>query len=86
MDSSDKSIIRMANDIAVNLSAMGDKDALAEHINKFWSPDMRKRLFELFYDDPDAFNHNIAIVRNKIKCEQYNSIVYVSKDNSGTGG
>lgn len=82
----DKDIIRMANDIAVNLAAMGDRDAIAEHINKFWSPDMRMRLFELFDENSWAFNANLVHVIHKVKCLKYNPINAEFKEKGGTGG
>jgi formate dehydrogenase subunit delta len=52
MDHTD--IIRMANQIAVNLKSNGHDEAvkgLAEHINAFWEPRMRRELFELLDQD-----------------------------------
>ena len=43
-------LVKMANDIARNLAAVGDEAAVAlkvaDHINRFWSPDMRCQLVE----------------------------------------
>lgn len=43
-------LVKMANDIARNLAAAGDEAAVAvkvaDHINRFWSPDMRCQLVE----------------------------------------
>jgi formate dehydrogenase subunit delta len=37
----------MANDIAANLSFQADADAkIADHINRFWAPRMRRLLLE----------------------------------------
>jgi len=37
----------MANDIAINLNFHDDADArIADHINRFWAPRMRKLLLE----------------------------------------
>ena len=37
----------MANDIAANLSFQADADErIADHINRFWAPRMRKLLLE----------------------------------------
>ena len=41
-------LVRMANQIALNMSAWGSEADVArkteEHITKFWTPDMRRRL------------------------------------------
>ena len=40
-------LVAMANDIAANLSFQADADArIADHINRFWAPRMRKLLLE----------------------------------------
>ena len=40
-------LVSMANDIAANLSFEAQADEkIADHINRFWAPRMRKRLFE----------------------------------------
>jgi formate dehydrogenase subunit delta len=42
-----KHLVSMANDIAVNLSFQNDADArIADHINRFWAPRMRRLLLE----------------------------------------
>jgi hypothetical protein len=85
----DQNIIRMANDIAINLQAYGEQEAIssiAEHINKFWSPALRERFFELFNENPMAFNWHIAQARAYIRCSVYNPIKSEFKDKNGTGG
>lgn len=47
MNSSAEKLIHMANQMAANLTHMSQADAaaiVAEHINKFWDPRMRKGL------------------------------------------
>jgi len=40
-------LVSMANDIAVNLSFHTDADErIADHINRFWAPRMRRLLLE----------------------------------------
>jgi len=40
-------LVSMANDIAANLSFQAQADEkIADHINRFWAPRMRKRLLE----------------------------------------
>ena len=47
MDSETSHLVSMANDIAANLSFEGDSDTrIADHINRFWAPRMRKLLLE----------------------------------------
>lgn len=47
-------LVRMANQIALNMAAWGDEQAVArmtgEHIRKFWTPAMRERLL-IYYRD-----------------------------------
>jgi len=44
-------LLSMANDIAANLSFQGDAaDKIADHINRFWAPRMRKLLLEYAAD------------------------------------
>ena len=45
-------LVKMANDIAANLSFQRDADArTADHINRFWAPRMRKLLLEYAAND-----------------------------------
>ena len=45
-------LVAMANDIAANLSFQTDADArIADHINRFWAPRMRKLLLEYAAND-----------------------------------
>lgn len=41
-------LVKMANQIALNMGAWGDEEAVArktaEHLEKFWTPDMRELL------------------------------------------
>ena len=40
-------LVAMANDIAANLSFQADADeCIADHINRFWAPRMRKLLLD----------------------------------------
>ncbi len=41
-------LVKMANQIAVNMAGAGDEQAaaVAAHINKFWSPLMRRQICE----------------------------------------
>lgn len=45
-------LVAMANDIAANLSFQADADArIADHINRFWAPRMRRLLLEYAAND-----------------------------------
>ena len=45
-------LVSMANDIAANLSFEGDAETrIADHINRFWAPRMRKLLLEYAAND-----------------------------------
>ena len=52
MDSEVHHLVSMANDIAANLSFESDADTrIADHINRFWAPRMRKLLLEYAAND-----------------------------------
>lgn len=57
-------LVRMANQIALNMSAWGSEAEVArkteEHITKFWTPDMRRRLQE--YSDHGAEDLSPAVL------------------------
>ncbi len=56
-------IVRMANQIGTFFLSKPHRegvDGVAEHINKFWEPRMRRSFFELMADDEDGF---LPIVR-----------------------
>ena len=52
-------LIYMANQIARNLAAQGDAEAVAStasHIASFWDPLMRARIMALAAEQPDALS------------------------------
>jgi hypothetical protein len=52
MNSETSHLVSMANDIAANLSFQGDAETrIADHINRFWAPRMRKLLLEYAASD-----------------------------------
>ena len=54
-------LVAMANDIAANLSFQADADArIADHINRFWAPRMRKLLLE--YAAKDGKDMSAAVM------------------------
>lgn len=82
-------LIRMANDIAAFHHSFSESEAMqmvSEHINKFWTPAMRQRLFEEFQNQPDAFNSLIAKSLLRIACSRYNPVKPVFQEQHGTGG
>ncbi len=58
-------LVRMANQIALNMSAWGSEADVArkteEHITKFWTPDMRRRLQE--YSEQGGEDLSPAVLR-----------------------
>lgn len=50
-------LVSMANDIAANLSFQAQADEkIADHINRFWAPRMRKLLLEYAAGDGDGLS------------------------------
>ncbi len=51
-------LVKMANQIAVNMAGGGDEHAaaVAAHINKFWSPFMRRQICEYCAADGKGLN------------------------------
>ena len=82
-------LVRMANDIATFHQSFTEDEAMqmvSEHINKFWAPAMRQRLFEEFQDHPGVFNNLIAKSLLRINCDKYNPVKAVFRERHGTGG
>tara|TARA_R110002126_G_scaffold17440_13_gene68052 strand:- start:1092 stop:1334 length:243 start_codon:yes stop_codon:yes gene_type:complete len=56
-------LVRMGNQIATFFSSQDQSTApqdVAEHINKFWEPRMRKQLFEISDKSTDDFHELFA--------------------------
>ncbi len=51
-------LIKMVNQIAINMPGSGDEHAtsVAAHINKFWSPPMRRQICEYCAADGKGLN------------------------------
>lgn len=82
-------IVRMANDIAgfhTSFSEDEAKQMVSEHINKFWAPPLRTKLFEQIAADPSVFHPLIIACSSMVKCEQHNPIKPVFVEKGGTGG
>jgi len=58
----------MANDIAVNLKFHADADErIADHINRFWAPRMRKLLLEYASEGGQGLSENFLPALTKLK-------------------
>ena len=82
-------LVRMANDIATFHQSFTEDEAMqmvSEHINKFWAPSMRQKLFEEFQNQPGDFNNLIAKSLLRINCSKYNPVKAVIHERHGTGG
>lgn len=79
----------MANDIAVFHSSFPEEEAkqmLSEHINKFWAPPLRTKLFEQITTDPSVFHQLVLSSASMVKCSKHNPIKPIFIDKGGTGG
>jgi formate dehydrogenase subunit delta len=57
-------LVKMANQIALNLTAGGDKEAEAkrvwEHIEKFWTPAMREELLSYWQQGGEGVSPEVS--------------------------
>ena len=61
-------LVSMANDIAANLSFQGDADdRIADHINRFWAPRMRRLLIEYAASDGQDLSEALLPALKKIR-------------------
>lgn len=61
-------LLSMANDIAANLSFQGDAaDKIADHINRFWAPRMRKLLLEYAAHNGEGLSEALKPALAKIR-------------------
>ena len=61
-------LVSMANDIAANLSFQGDADdRIADHINRFWAPRMRRLLIEYAASDGQDLSTALLPALKKIR-------------------
>lgn len=66
----DEKMVRMANQIAIFFSSKPAEEAvagIAEHINKFWDPRMRLRLFALLDEGDAGFMPLVVEAAAKVK-------------------
>jgi formate dehydrogenase subunit delta len=69
MSTSEK-LVRMANQIAAFFHSKPREQGIAgvaEHINKFWEPRMRRQLFEMLDSGGEGFNELVVAASAKIK-------------------
>ncbi|TIS56098.1 formate dehydrogenase subunit delta [Mesorhizobium sp.] len=69
MSTSEK-LVRMANQIAAFFHSKPRDEGIAgvaEHINKFWEPRMRRQLFEMLDHGGEGFNELVVAAAAKIK-------------------
>jgi len=63
-------LVRMANQIADFFHSKPREEGIAgvaEHINKFWEPRMRRQLFEMLDSGTENFNELVVAASAKIK-------------------
>jgi len=61
-------LLSMANDIAANLSFQADPaDKIADHINRFWAPRMRRLLLEYAAEDGQGLSESVKSALDKIR-------------------
>ncbi|MER8499890.1 MULTISPECIES: formate dehydrogenase subunit delta [unclassified Mesorhizobium] len=69
MSTSEK-LVRMANQIAAFFHSKPREQGIAgiaEHINKFWEPRMRRQLFEMLDSGREGFNELVVAAAPRIK-------------------
>ena len=63
-----KHLITMANDIAANLSFEANADArIADHINRFWAPRMRRLLLEYAAGNTEGLSDALLPALDKLR-------------------
>ncbi|TIM32040.1 MAG: formate dehydrogenase [Mesorhizobium sp.] len=69
MSTSEK-LVRMANQIAAFFHSKPREEGIAgvaEHIDKFWEPRMRRQLFEMLDNGGEGFNELVVAASARIK-------------------
>jgi len=66
-DSETKHLVSMANDIAANLSFHADAEVrIADHIERFWAPRMRKLLLGYAADNGEGLSAQVLGALEKL--------------------
>ena len=61
-------LVSMANDIAANLSFLDDADVrIADHINRFWAPRMRKLLLDYANNDGPGLSAELLTALRSVR-------------------
>jgi len=61
-------LVSMANDIAANLSFERDAEVrIADHINRFWAPRMRKLLLDYAANDGQGLSEELLTAMKSIR-------------------
>ena len=61
-------LIKMANQIADNFSFHEDAvDRLADHLQRFWAPSMRKKLIELMESGDDGLKPDVIAAVKRLQ-------------------
>jgi formate dehydrogenase subunit delta len=61
-------LVSMANDIAANLSFLDDADVrIADHINRFWAPRMRKLLLDYATNDGQGLSAELLAALRSVR-------------------
>ncbi len=65
-----RDMVRMANQIGDFFKSYGEKEAtegIAEHINKFWEPRMRRNFFAHLDKGGEGLNENVKAAAAQVK-------------------
>jgi len=63
-----KHLVSMANDIAANLGFEANADErIADHINRFWAPRMRKLLLEYAVNNGEGLDESLLPALGKVR-------------------
>ncbi|WP_027060884.1 formate dehydrogenase subunit delta [Mesorhizobium loti] len=68
--STSEKLVRMANQIAAFFHSRPREEGVAgvaEHINKFWEPRMRRQFFELLDSGGEGFDELVVVASARIK-------------------
>ena len=63
-------LVKMANQIADNFSFHDDTtDRIADHLQRFWAPSMRRMLFEFNQQGGDGLKPEVSVALDKLTFE-----------------
>lgn len=68
--STEEKLVRMANQIAAFFHSRPREEGVAgvaEHINKFWEPRMRRQFFEMLDSGGEGFDELVVVASARIK-------------------